>query len=108
MKVAWLMWLPVNGWVAEALKKRLNGNGEPVDLVPMQPRRDLKPHQVLNLVAELNEQYQAVAFLVNAVMVEAARNHKIQNFRKEGATFAQWLCPQFEDEGKKVRWCTVS
>jgi hypothetical protein len=106
MKVAWLTYMPVNGPAAEILRRQL-GNGEPVELVAILPRRDLKPIQLLDLVAELNQQYQAVAFMINAAMVEAARNHKIRNFRSEGATFAQWLCPEFEEEGRKVRWCVV-
>jgi hypothetical protein len=61
----------------------------------------------LQLAAELSREYDAVAFMPNPIILEAARNYKIQNFRKEGATFARWFCPDFYEEGKKVRWCQV-
>jgi hypothetical protein len=107
MKVAWMTFLPTDGWVAQALLRKLDGKGEPVELVQIPPRRDLTFLEIMDMVAGLNEEYQAVAFMVNAATVEAARNHKIKNFRQAGATFAQWLCPEFEDGGKKVRWCVV-
>ena len=102
-----MTWLPINGWAAEELRHSLNGKGDPINLVQVKPRRDLSPHEALTLAAHLSRDYDAVAFIVNAVMVEAARNYKIKNFRKEGITFAQWLCPEFFEDGRKVRWCLV-
>jgi len=110
MKVAWLTWLPVNGWAAVELQRHLNGNGEPMELVSLPPQKNLTPPLALQLVSELSREYDAVAFIVNPVLIEAARNFKIKNFKKEGASFARWLCPDFYDEpeGRKVRWCQVS
>lgn len=107
MKVAWLTWLPVNGWAAVELQKHLNGNGDPIELVALPPQKDLTPSRALQLAGELSREYDAVAFMPNPVILEAARNYKIQNFRKQGVTFARWLCPDFFEEGRKVRWCQV-
>jgi len=110
MKVAWVTWLPVNGWAAIELQKHLNGNGGPVDLVNIEPKKNLSAHQALEIVAELSREYDAVALMPNAVLLEAARYFKIQNFKKQGATFARWFCPDFygeEGQVKGVRWCQV-
>jgi hypothetical protein len=111
VRVAWLTWLPVNGWAAEELKKRLNGNGDVVELVTLHPKRSLSPQQAIELVAKLNQEYDAVAMLPHAVILEAARNFKIQNYRKEGMKFARLFSPDFygDEPGnvRGVRWCQV-
>jgi hypothetical protein len=118
MKVAWLTWMPVNGWAARELQKHLNGKGEAVELVTLPPQRNLSPARALRIVEELSREYDAVAFIANPVLIEAARNFKIKNYQwaKEhnsvGVTFARWFCPDFygkvpgQTEG--VRWCQVS
>jgi hypothetical protein len=112
VKVAWLTWLPTNGSAAVELKKHLNGNGGLIEIVSLTPQQKLTPAKASQIVAELSREYDAVAFIANPVLIEAARNFKIQNFRKEGMTFARWLCPDFygteADRVEGVRWCQVS
>ncbi len=97
MRVAWLTWLPINGWAAVALQKHLNGNGDPVDLVTIEPKKNLSPGQALEIVADLSKEYDAVALMPNAVLLEAARNFKIQNFERKGPHLPAGSAPIFTE-----------
>lgn len=107
MKVAWMTWLPQNSGAAQQLRDRLNNNGGSPEFVFVKPKRQFEPEKCLELVEELNRDYDAVAFMVNSEMAEAIRNFKIMNFKKEEAKFAQWFSLAIKEGGKELRWCVI-
>jgi hypothetical protein len=107
MKVAWMTWLPMNSGAAQQLRERLNGQGNSIELVFVEPQRLFNPHKCLELVAEMNRDYDAVAFTGSSEMVEAIRNYRIKNYQKEGTKFAQWFSLAIRECGNETRWCVV-
>lgn len=106
MKVAWMTWLPMNSGAAQKLKNSLSNNG-PITMVFIEPKRQFDPEKCLELVMDMNRDYDAVAFTVNSEMAEAIRNYRIKNFRHQGIKFAQWFSLAVKEGGMELRWCTV-
>jgi len=107
MRVCWMTWLPINGGAATILKNQLAKNGNDLSLVFVEPDRQFDPEKCLELVADLNRDYDVVAFTVNSEMAEAIRNFKIKNFKKEGIKFAQWFSLAIKEGGRELRWCAI-
>lgn len=105
MRIAWMTWLPVNGWVAQNLLETLSH--VEIELVPVPPHLDLGPAKAMALVIDLHQNYQGVALLITSILAEALRLYKIQNYKKSQNNFIPWYSPQFFNEGRKVRWCRV-
>jgi hypothetical protein len=107
MKVAWMTWLPQNSGAAQQLRDRLLKDNGSLALVFVEPKRQFEPEKCLELVAEMNRDFDAVAFSVNSEMAEAIRNYRIKNFRHKGIKFAQWYSLAIKEGGKELRWCAV-
>ena len=107
MKIAWMTWLPLNGIAAGMLQDRLNGQNDVPKLFFVQPERQFNPDKCLELVEEMNRDYDVVAFTVNPEMAEAIRNFKIKNFKTEGSKFARWFSLAVKEGGRELRWCQI-